>query len=50
MSQREWDQVGEIGRNAGEYCAQKDAYESDHRITKYLCSLFTSACSRLNQQ
>ena len=28
-SQCEWDQVGEIGRNAGEYCAQKDAYETD---------------------
>ena len=28
-SQCEWDQVREIGRNAGEYCAQEDAYETD---------------------
>ena len=27
-SQCEWDQVGDIGRNPGEYCAQKDAYET----------------------
>ena len=25
----EWDQVGEIGRNAGVCCAQKDAFETD---------------------
>ena len=25
----EWDQVGDIGRNAGVCCAQKDAYETD---------------------
>ena len=28
-SQCEWDQVGDIGRNALEYCAQKDAYATD---------------------
>ena len=26
-SQCEWDQVGEMGRNEEEWCAQKDAYE-----------------------